>query len=185
VKRALALPLLLFALLGGALACGGDEETVFPFEVTLRTMEDCSVLGQGALNCADEASLQALEITARWVFDYRGRDTFVLLTDTGRTLPGVYFRNNGNLVTGACGGEGGTCLFSRTTSSGDDPQSGCPRVVQHVVDVRAVDGELVGQTVSFSATEEGCGTQLQRRLAVEVRGVALDEAVHAREAYTP
>lgn len=186
-RRRPPLPLLaavLCGLVGGPVACAGDDEdTLQPFEVSLTTMSDCSQVGQGAVNCTDESALRALTTTARWVIDYRGPDTFVLLTDTGRTLPGVYFANDGRVQTRSCTGEGGTCHFSRTRFAGEDPQSGCPRQLQRVVDLRTVDGELVGEASDVSFTEEGCESSLVRELLIEVTGVAVDEAVPARETF--
>lgn len=178
-----AVALLAFALpLSG---CGGDEDTLVAFDVTMTGVSDCEQVGQGGVNCADEAALGDVSVTGRWLFDYRGPDTFVLLSEDGRTVPGVYFANDGRVTTTACLGGGGTCHFARVRSSGEDPQSGCPREEQRLVDLAIVDDTLTGEMFDEAFTAEGCETPIIRQLRVSVTGTRADDIVPARERYAP
>ncbi len=166
-------------------ACGGEEDDLAAYEVTLTPRSDCEQVGQGGVNCVDEVELASVSRSGRWLFDYRGPDTFVLLTEDGRTLPGVYFANDGRVSTTSCTGGGGVCHFARVRSSGEDPQSGCPREQQHLVDLAVVDGVLTGELFDEAFTAEGCATPIIRQLRVTLEGVLLDEAVPARAEYAP
>jgi hypothetical protein len=166
-------------------ACGG-EDTLAPFDVTLTAFSDCEQVGQGGVNCADEGALRAVSVEGRWVIDYRTGNTFVLVTENGRSLPGVYFANDGRVATRACtGAEGGTCHFSRVRTTGEDPQSGCPRTEERVIDVVVADGQVQGQLSDVGFTAEGCGTPIIRELLVQVTGAAASEAVRARQEFGP
>lgn len=166
-------------------ACGGEEDTVVPFDVTLTPFSDCEQVGQGGVNCATEDELRSVTVKGRWIVDYRGADTFVLLTEDGRTVPGVYFPDTGQVETRACTGAGGTCHFARVRSASTDPQSGCPRNEERVVDLTVNDGQLTGEMSDIAFTEEGCGTSIIRELLIEVTGTEADEIVPARAEFTP
>lgn len=183
MARLRALTLLAIAL--PLSACGGDEDPLEAFTVTLTPVSDCEQVGQGAVNCVDESELSAVSVTGRWVFDYVGADTFVLLTEDGRTLPGVYFSNDGRVVTTACTGGGGVCHFARVRASGEDAQSGCVRQEQRLVDLTISDGQLVGELFDESFTDEGCETAVVSQLRVSLSGTRVDEDVRAREEYAP
>jgi len=180
-------------LLTGALAlvalvaCGGDpEDTLSAFDVTLRTSSDCSQVGQGGVNCESEEDLLAVSTAGRWVFDYRGVDTFVLTTHTGKTVAGVYFRNDGRVTTRACEGQGGICHFARTRFTTSDANSECEQITERVVDVVAGDdGRLFGQMTDVSFTAETCGTSLITEVIIDVSGDVAEEPVRAREGLTP
>lgn len=176
------------ALLGIALlasACGGDEDTLEAFRVTVTPVSDCEQSGQGPVSCVDEAELSAVSVTGRWVFDYVGADTFVLLTEDGRTLPGVYFADDGRVLTTACTGTGGVCHFARVRSAGEDAQSGCVRRKQRLVDLTILDGVLAGELFDESFTDETCDTSSVSQLRATLAGTRVDEDVLAREEFKP
>lgn len=182
-SRSCALTLVVISL--SLSACGGDEDTLAAFDVTLTPFSDCEQVGQGGVNCVDESALRAVSVQGRWLFDYRGPDTFVLLTENGRTVPGVYFSNDGRAVTSVCTGEGGVCHFARVRSSGEDPQSGCPRESQRLIDLTVMNGALSGELFEEAFTAEGCETSIIRQVRVELSGSLVDETVSAREEYKP
>lgn len=175
--------LLILAIALALCACG-DEDKLTAFDVTLTTFSDCEQVGQGGANCADEAGLRAVSIEGRWLFDYRGADTFLLVTENGRTLPGVYFANNTE-VTATCTGDGGVCHFARVRSSGEDPQSGCARQSQRLADLVVIEGALSGELFEESFTGEECETPQVRQVRIEVSGTVSEETVPAREEYAP
>jgi hypothetical protein len=173
----------------GALAllvgCGGPEDTLAAFDVTLVTFSDCSQVGQGGVNCTDEEELRSVTMAGRWIVDYRGIDTFSITTDDGRVLPGVYFNNDGRTQSPNCAGQGGTCHFARTRSDEQDADTGCLRISERVIDVYVLDGEMSGQMSAVEFTDQSCGTPLIEELLVEVEGALVDEPVRAREVVLP
>lgn len=175
--RALVLPLAL------ALAACGDDDTLEAYSVRLTPISDCEQSGVGAVNCVDESQLSSVHVTGRWLFDYRGSDTFVLLTQDGRTLPGVYFANDGRVQTSACTGGGGVCHFARVRSAEDEPGSGCLRQQQRLVDLTVVDGELSGVLFDETFTDDACDAPFVRQLRVALSGTLVEEDVLAREEY--
>lgn len=167
-------------------ACGDEEGSLAAFAVTLQPVFDCEQVGQqGNVNCADEEDLAAVSVQGRWVFEYRGPDTFVLLTEDGRTLPGVYFNDNGRVITNACTGAGGVCHFARVRSSGTDPGTGCLRQTQHLVDLTIADGQLEGMMFDEAFTAEECTSPFRRQLQVALFGALVETDVFAREEYAP
>jgi hypothetical protein len=171
-----------FALL---LSACGSEGTLATYAVTLQTIFDCERVGQqGNVSCADEDALAAVRVTGRWVFEYIGRDTFVLLTDDGRTLPGVYFTDTGRVQTNACTGTGGVCHFARVRSSGSDT-NGCLRQSQYLVDFTVNDGALSGILFDETFTAEGCASPFLRQMQGSITGELVETDVFARERYEP
>lgn len=177
-SRLLFASVLVAALVAG---CGGPEDTLAAFEVTQVTFEDCSQVGAGAVQCADPAVLQALSTTGRWIFDYRGVDTFALTTDTGRVVPGVFFPNDGRVASESCTGQGGRCHFARSRTDSVAPDTGCLRIEERVIDVVVLDDQISGVMSDVIVSDESCGTSNVRQVLIEVSGRALAEPVHARE----
>lgn len=177
----LAVGLSFAGLLGGC----GPEDTLQAYEVTITTTEDCSQVGAGPVQCADPEVLRQVSTTGRWIFDYRGVDTFALTTDTGRVLPGVYFSNNGGLISESCTGQGGRCHFARSRTDSVDPNTGCLRIEERVIDVFDLDGALSGLMSDVIVSDESCGTSNVRQILIEVTGHPVDEPVHAREVFEP
>lgn len=174
----------LVALLALGAGCA-PEDTLLPFDVTLITLSDCSQVGQGGVNCEDEEDLQGVTLQGRWIFDYRGADTFAVTTESGKTIAGVYFANDGRVETTACQGTGGVCHFARTRFAATDEATGCTKLTERVIDVVASDeGLLFGQMTDVSVVEE-CETSLITQVIIDVSGAELDEAVRSREGAQP
>lgn len=172
----------LFALVG----CGEPEDTLAPFDVTLMTVSDCSQVGQGGVNCENEADLLEVSVSGRWVFDYRGVDTFIVTTHTGKSVAGVYFTNDGRVTTRSCQGEGGTCHFARTRFATTDEGTGCTQIIERVIDVvTADDGTLFGEMTDVAFTDETCGTSLITEVIVSLDGAAVEQAARVREGVSP
>jgi hypothetical protein len=168
-------------------ACGGPEDTLTAYDVSMVTLTDCSQVGQGGINCEDAEQLSQVTRTGRWILDHRGVDTFVLTTEDGKSVAGVYFANNcvpgdpNTVCTPACQGEGGSCHFARTRFTTVDPATGCAQETQRIVDSRVVDDQLVGLFIDLTVTEETCEVSLITQVEIQVTGTLSEEAVVARE----
>lgn len=177
----------LLGVLGAALAlagCGGDDSSLRTYDIHLVTQSDCSQVGQGAVSCEDPEALAALSVSGQWVFDYRGADTFVVTTDEGRAVPGIFFNNTGDIETTACTGQGGVCHFARARKDELDVESSCFKIRERVIDVYIQDDDtLTGQLSDVQFTDETCGTSLVTEVIVQVQGTLADETVAAREAF--
>lgn len=166
-------------------ACGDEEARWQAFEVTLQPAEDCSQTGANAVQCVEVESLQATTLQGRWVFEYRGPDTFALVTEGGRVIPGVHVPNDGRLTTNSCTGQGGVCHFARARTDAVDPDTGCLRIVEYAIDVRVQQDALSGTISDVTFSDESCGTPSIRQVITEVAGTRLEEAVRAREEAQP
>lgn len=191
-----------------ALAFGtgcAEEDNLSSFDVSLVDVEDCSQVGQGAVNCEDPETLNALERSGRWHLDDRGGENFIIpvasfiLTDeNGTTLAGVHLPNNGTIETLSCTGQGGECYVAQEQRQGVDAESGCAEIVVEGADFFVIDGALEGmvvyqRSVGFDlvcdeegncqqAAIEGCETYVSVA-TTEVRGSVTEDAVLAREVF--
>lgn len=174
-----------YALLCLPLSACGEDDAWHAFDVTYTATQDCSQVGANAVQCEDTDALAETTYQGRWIYDYAGSDTLTLITETGRFLPGVYFKNDGRLTTVACQGGGGICHFARSRTESRDPQTGCIRLIERRVDVVVEDDELRGELVEETMSDESCGTANIRQLISAVSGTRVKEALLAREEGEP
>lgn len=174
-------PLFPAALLG----CAAGEDRLQSFTVTLVGVSDCAQVEQAPVSCLDPAELSAVRQQVRWWVEMLDDDIFMLYDQSGRAVPGVRFANNGRVLTGACEGGGGDCLFARTTTTDSERVPGCEVTEQYVVDVTHVDDELQGELLELAYTEETCPTLYLAERRVRIEGLRDDEEIPARARYAP
>lgn len=175
--------LLLFpaALLG----CAAEEDRLQSFTVTLVGVSDCEQVEQAPVSCIDPTELSVVRQQVRWWIETIDDDIFMLYDERGRAVPGVRFANNSTVLTGACEGGGGDCLFARTTATDSDRVPGCAVTEQYVVDVTYIDEELRGEVLELAYTEDTCPTFYLAERRVSIEGLRDEEEIPARERYAP
>lgn len=188
-------PLALFSVLALGLCACGEDDHLAAFDVELVTISDCFQRIDTTVNppaplpvsCEDTEALLAVTVLGRWIFDYRGRDTFVATTHDGRAVPGVFFANDGQVLVSQrspCQGQGGTCHFARTRTDETDLETGCLRISERVIDVVVNEGTITGEVTDVQVSEDGCGdTSVINEEVVSVEGVLANEVVRAREVF--
>jgi len=158
-------------------ACGGSE--IIAFSVTETKVSDCTQNPSNQVQCFDPDSLAIAKNIGRYTIEYVG-DRFILTTATGQTMAGIHFVDNGRTVSNTCIGEGGQCHFARTRVDSTDPVSGCTTILDRIIDVRIIDGEMLG-TFSDRRFVNDCDQANVREVLIDIRGQELPEAISARE----
>jgi len=182
--RLLALTSLLASVLTLSVGCG-PEDTLTAYDVVLTPESDCRQVGQGAVQCEDEAEIGQVSTQGRWVFDERDATSFLLNNHEGRVLAGIHFQNDGSVAnTNACTGDGGTCYFARTEAVSYDVETACQLYEQHIVDTVIDDeGGLSGVVILVTFTDEACVNSLITEKRLSVSAQLAEDVVLARETF--
>lgn len=170
--------------LGSGFGCGAAD-SLHAYDVTQVTFDDCAQVGAGVVQCAEEEALRANRQEGRWYIEYLGTDTFALTTETGREVPGIYFENDGRLVSETCVGQGGRCLFARTRTDSIDDETGCLRIQERTLDLMVDEEGIRGQLGDAVFNDESCGTSNIRVVLTEIVGTRATEPILARGEVTP
>jgi hypothetical protein len=177
-------------ILGAGLSlsgCGGDEDTLSAFNITIKTVESCREVGSGAEQCDDPEALAEVSQKGVWILDDRSSATFVLSTEDGRVLPGI---------KGAPDAGEGTRYVARSRRQETDAQTQCADFEDLIVDLilneEKIEGEIFQQTYHGDvALLEGralpnnpdCPNPTVANTTMSVKGSLRDETVVAREAF--
>lgn len=126
----MAAPRLVLAFLACAAATGclPSLEPIEAWAMTLSRIRECTFVSPGAPQCAADEALATRSVTGRWVFEHGDALSFSVTLETGATLAGIYFADDGTGFEepeAPCFGEGGICYFARDRFTLSDGEEGC------------------------------------------------------------
>jgi hypothetical protein len=189
--RALHVPLFVLSL-GLGVACGdGRGVELEAWDVTITQTSRCTVTGQFARNCDDPAVLGQTTLSARWFVEHADDGLSVTVTThEGRTIPGVTFDNDGEVIaTEGCNGEGGDCIFTRRRFESTDQNAGNCTTFGELIFVAHTPPDdadaLVGRFSDVAGNTEECGTPTVNEVAFSVVGRRVDQPARSLEGVQP
>lgn len=153
------------------------------YDVVRQPIIDCTLTGATSRDCVEEGELAQRRARGRWLIEHTPQDTFSLTTEEGITLPGIWFDDDGQVLSEPpCVGEGGICYFARRKfESVDERQGGCTRFGELVAILRReTEGTIAGIIGDQNGTDERCGTSTIVQRIDDVTGTPTDEPALAR-----
>ena len=180
-------PSLLVGLMALALlalsACRPTLAPIQGYDVVRQPIVDCTLTGATSRDCVEDSVLAQQRVRARWVFEHEPQESFTLTTEEGVTLPGIWFDDDGVVLSDPpCVGDGGICYFARRKFESADPrQDDCTRFGELVAILRRdYEGAVTGIIGDQNGTDERCGTSTIVQRIDEVTGTPADEPALAR-----
>jgi hypothetical protein len=175
---------IIFVVVALASACGIPVQPLEAFDVVIRPNTNCTLTGSTSQDCTDPEDLEQQTITGRWVVEHGPAGAFTLTTEEGQSLPGIYFNDDGFVLSQApCVGQGGLCYFARDKhESIDDRNNGCREFAESVVILRRTDEvTMSGIFNDTQGADEACGTSTVVVKAADVELTRADEPALARK----
>ncbi len=177
------------ALAAALTGCGGGVD-VTGYDVTIQQTSQCTVTGAAARNCEDPAVLGQTSLAARWFVETADDGVSVTVTThEGRTIPGLLFDNNTNVInTEGCAGEGGRCVFVRRRYQTSDVNTGCSTFGELIfVGHFPPDApqSLVGRFSDVAGNTEECGTPTINEVVFSVNGTQVEQPAQSLEGARP
>ena len=176
-------PLLLLCLAAG---CGVSSKPLEGFDVAIVPTRECTTTGATSQDCTDPAALAQQSTTGRWIFERAPAQSFLLTTEAGFTLPGIYFADDIQTLNQApCVGAGGICYFARRKTDSIDPNNNnCNKFTELVAILRRTEeGSFSGILSDTQGSDASCGTANLTEHVSNVTGKRADEPALAREPF--
>ena len=170
---------------------GGDGNALVAYDVTITPSARCTLTGQAARNCEDPAVLGQTSLRARWYLETADdQQSVTVTTHEGRTLAGLAFRNDGEvLATEGCAGEGGQCVFVRRRFQTIDPNNNNCSTFGELIFVGHVPPDdadaLIGRFSDVAGNSEECGTPTVNEVAFTVSGKRLAQPAQSLDGVAP
>jgi hypothetical protein len=181
---------LLVGVLLVATGCGPHLEPLEAWDMTMKRVRACSVVGEGQENCVPEDELDRRVLKGRWIVEHTPDQSFSVTLENGATFSGITFADDGATLeeaTPPCLGNGGLCYFARDRSlSFDENDNSCGRMSEHTVVMRLTEEEgsrkLEAVVRDLSLVDRNCQAPAQTELIDTGTGVYDPEHISRAQA---